>query len=64
MVDREEYGRYCGYQMGQVLSGINPGDLPIIQITRLELTLNLKSAKSLGIEFPASLLGTADFIIE
>jgi putative tryptophan/tyrosine transport system substrate-binding protein len=62
--DMEEFGRYQGYQMGQVLSGINPGDLPIIQINRLQLTLNLKTAKSLGIEFPATLLGSADFIIE
>jgi ABC-type uncharacterized transport system substrate-binding protein len=37
-VDLEELGRYRGYQMGQVLNGINPGDLPFIQITRLQLT--------------------------
>lgn len=63
-VDLEEMGRSCGYQMGQILRGINPGDLPFIQVSRYLLTLNLKTAKSLGIEFPATLLGSADFVIE
>jgi putative ABC transport system substrate-binding protein len=62
--DLEELGRYSGYQMGQILNGTNPADIPFIQVTRLYLTLNLKTAKSLGIEFPATLLGSADFIIE
>jgi putative tryptophan/tyrosine transport system substrate-binding protein len=62
--DVQELGRSAGFQIGRVLSGINPGDLPFIQVTRLYLTLNLKAAKSLGIEFPATLLGSADFIIE
>jgi putative ABC transport system substrate-binding protein len=62
--DLEELGRSSGYQIGQVLSGTNPADIPFIQITRLQLTLNLKTAKSLGIEFPATLLASADFIIE
>jgi putative tryptophan/tyrosine transport system substrate-binding protein len=62
--DLEEIGRSSGYQMGQILNGTNPGDIPFIQVTRLYLTLNLKTAKSLGIEFPATLLGSADFIIE
>ena len=63
-IDLDEVGRSNGYQMAQVLNGANPGDIPFIQITRLQLTLNLKTAKSLGIEFPATLLGSADFIIE
>jgi len=50
--------------MGQILNGTNPGDIPFNQITRLELALNLKTAKSLGLEFPATLLGTADFVVE
>jgi putative tryptophan/tyrosine transport system substrate-binding protein len=62
--DLEELGRSTGYQIGQILNGINPGDLPYNQVTRYELALNLKTAKSLGIEFPATLLGSADFIIE
>jgi len=50
--------------MGQILNGTNPGDIPFNQITRLELALNLKTAKSLGLEFPATLLGSADFVVE
>jgi len=57
-------GRSAGYQMGQILNGTNPGDIPFNQITRLELALNLKTAKSLGLEFPATLLGSADFVVE
>jgi putative tryptophan/tyrosine transport system substrate-binding protein len=50
--------------MGQVLNGTNPGDIPFHQVTRLELAINLKTAKSLGLEFPATLLGSADLVVE
>jgi putative ABC transport system substrate-binding protein len=63
-IDLDELGRSSGYQMAQVLNGANAGDIPFIQVTRFNLTLNLKTAKSLGIEFPAMLLGSADFIVE
>jgi putative ABC transport system substrate-binding protein len=62
--DLAELGRSIGYQMGQILSGTNPGDIPFNQATHYELALNLKTAKTLGIEFPAILLGSADFIVE
>jgi putative tryptophan/tyrosine transport system substrate-binding protein len=62
--DMEEIGRSAAYQMGQVLNGTNPGDIPFNQISRIELAINLKSAKSLGIEFPVTLLGSADFIVQ
>ena len=62
--DREELGRSIGYQIGQILNGTNPGDIPYNLVSRYELALNLKTAKSLGIEFPATLLGSADLIIE
>ena len=62
--DLVELGHLIGHQTAQVLSGTNPADLPFIQVTRLLLALNLKTAKSLGIEFPATLVGSADFIIE
>jgi len=62
--DLAELGRSCGYQIGQILNGANPGDIPFIQVTGQELALNLKTAKSLGIEFPATLLGSADFVVE
>jgi putative ABC transport system substrate-binding protein len=63
-VDGEEIGRFVGYQIGQVLKGTNPGDIPFNQVTHYELALNLKTAKSLGLEFPATLLGSADFVVE
>jgi putative ABC transport system substrate-binding protein len=62
--DHEELARSCGYQIGQILNGTNPGDIPFIQVAHQELAINLKTAKSLGLEFPATLLGSADFIIE
>ena len=62
--DFSEVGRSVGHQMGQILNGTNPGDIPYNQVTHYELALNLKTANSLGLEFPATLLGSADFIIE
>jgi putative ABC transport system substrate-binding protein len=50
--------------MGQVLNGTNPGDIPFDQVTRLELAVDLKTAKSLGLEFPATPLGSADLVVE
>ena len=49
-IDLEEIGRSAGYQIGQVLNGTNPGDIPFNQATHYELAINLKTAKSLGIE--------------
>jgi putative tryptophan/tyrosine transport system substrate-binding protein len=62
--DSEAMGRSAGYQMGQVLNGTNPGDIPFDQVTRLELAINLKTAKALALEFPATLLGSADLVVE
>lgn len=56
--------RLLGVYVGRVLAGAPPGELPIIQATKVELTINLKTAKSLGITFPLSLLGRADEVIE
>jgi ABC-type uncharacterized transport system substrate-binding protein len=57
--DREEMGRSIGYQIGQILNGTNPGDIPYSLVSHYELALNLKTARSLGIEFPATQLGIA-----
>ena len=62
--DLVELGRSCAYQIGQIINGTDPGDIPFNLVARYELALNLKTARSLGIEFPATLLGIADFVVE
>jgi putative ABC transport system substrate-binding protein len=63
-IDLADIYRRLANLIDKILKGANPGDIPFFQPTKFEMSINLKTARALGLEMPAMLLGRADEVIE